>query len=477
MKRKALLAAALFIACLLTAVLSCGCMNLTPGNITSLFENVAEGGKFDKDSGSAGEEFTYSFAAETTFNTLVLKEKEEKITSFEVYANGALIYASDYVGAYKYCAFPAVSAGSVTIKVTAADGAFEFTALEAYMITSTHTPDFEVMAYITADSAYKLDVDAYRKNAETVTQFNLIGSLYFDIDGNLRFYDYAEENSVPGLTDSSDSGDEIGAEIFGGALENIRKMNPDATVVVTVLGNKDLTGDGVTDVQERHNKAMSGERGKRLISNIVKLLDDYGLDGVSFDYEYPTLSKSFRIYRNFLGDLKDALPSEKLLTAALSEWNTGIGKNSKPMMKMLDGIEMMAYDLFDSRGCHSTFYSAYTVTANALAKGTPKDRLHLGLPFYSRPVTEGDYWGAYKDISDKTDKFQNVIEEDCYGLEGNFLGRLPCYFNGWQMIYDKTCYAIDSGIGGVMIWHFAYDSSDPEKSLSGAIRAAIDSRS
>ena len=123
MKRKALLAAALFIACLLTAVLSCGCMNLTPGNISSLFENVAEGGKFDKDSGSAGEEFTYSFAAETTFNTLVLKEKEEKITAFEVYANGALIYASDYVGAYKYCAFPAVSAGSVTIKVTAADGA------------------------------------------------------------------------------------------------------------------------------------------------------------------------------------------------------------------------------------------------------------------------------------------------------------------------------------------------------------------
>ena len=53
---------------------------------------------------------------------------------------------------------------------------------------------------------------------------------------------------------------------------------------------------------------------------------------------------------------------------------------------------------------------------------------------------------------------------------------LANYYNGRQMIYDKTSYAIDCGLGGVMIWHFGTDSFDPDLSLINEINAAITAR-
>ena len=51
------------------------------------------------------------------------------------------------------------------------------------------------------------------------------------------------------------------------------------------------------------------------------------------------------------------------------------------------------------------------------------------------------------------------------------------YYNGWQMVYDKTAYAIDVGLGGVMVWHYGYDlPSADELSLFGAIRQALADR-
>ena len=61
-------------------------------------------------------------------------------------------------------------------------------------------------------------------------------------------------------------------------------------------------------------------------------------------------------------------------------------------------------------------------------------------------------------------------------LDGNS-GSAPNYFNDRQMIYDKTSYAIDMGLGGMMIWHMACDDTQNlEKSLTGAMKQAIEDR-
>ena len=99
----------------------------------------------------------------------------------------------------------------------------------------------------------------------------------------------------------------------------------------------------------------------------------------------------------------------------------------------------------------------------------------MGLPFYSRPIDKAGYWGVYADVSQQLGVWGNSIVEDVNTGEGEIYQQ-KCYYNGRQMIYDKTCYAIDTGVGGVMIWHYSCDTTDSELSLYGAISEAVNSR-
>ena len=389
----------------------------------------------------------------------MLKEKGSNITSFRIYVDGSdkPVYGNDYVNGYRYCTFAAVETTKLRIEVLEADGNWKLTALEAYLILKD-TSDFEVMSYINADTAYKM-TQGQAELAAYVTQFNVFGCAYFDADGELVLVDYdLDGNTVKG------------SEVLQGAIENVRKANPAATVVVTVLGNRDF-GDGMTTT-ERHNSAM-GEYSSVLTGNLLALIDEYGFDGISFDYEYPEKKKDFETFSDYIASLDKAL-GDKLLTAAISEWNIGLNVYSAENLQPLDAIEVMAYDLFDERGNHSSFYSScYQTLKNLEKKDVDLSKVNLGLPFYSRPENKDSYWGSYNNIADKMSAYENAIKEDYVTMEGTERTAVLNYYNGRQLIYDKTRYAIDCGAGGVMIWHFGCDSEDSELSLLRQISAAI----
>ena len=447
------------IAVLLCACTFTACSDKTPDAISSQYDNVADGGKFVSDSGAAGDSAVFDFGKKVLINTVVLKEKGSNITSFRIYVDGSdkPVYGNDYVNGYRYCTFAAVETTKLRIEVLEADGNWKLTALEAYLILKD-TSDFEVMSYINADTAYKM-TQGQAELAAYVTQFNVFGCAYFDADGELVLVDYdLDGNTVKG------------SEVLQGAIENVRKANPAATVVVTVLGNRDF-GDGMTTT-ERHNSAM-GEYSSVLTGNLLALIDEYGLDGISFDYEYPEKKKDFETFSDYIASLDKAL-GDKLLTAAISEWNIGLNGYSAEDLQPLDAIEVMAYDVFDERGNHSSFYSScYQTLKNLEKKDVDLSKVNLGLPFYSRPENKDSYWGSYNNIADKMSAYENAIKEDYVTMEGTERTAVLNYYNGRQLIYDKTRYAIDCGAGGVMIWHFGCDSQDPELSLFGQISAAI----
>ena len=454
----------LYILTVVLAVFTCACTftacsDKTPDAISSQYDNVADGGKFVSDSGAAGDSAVFDFGKKVLINTVVLKEKGSNITSFRIYVDGSdkPVYGNDYVNGYRYCTFAAVETTKLRIEVLEADGNWKLTALEAYLILKD-TSDFEVMSYINADTAYKM-TQGQAELAAYVTQFNVFGCAYFDADGELVLVDYdLDGNTVKG------------SEVLQGAIENVRKANPAATVVVTVLGNRDF-GDGMTTT-ERHNSAM-GEYSSVLTGNLLALIDEYGLDGISFDYEYPEKKKDFETFSDYIASLDKAL-GDKLLTAAISEWNIGLNVYSAEDLQPLDAIEVMAYDLFDERGNHSSFYSScYQTLKNLEKKDVDLSKVNLGLPFYSRPENKDSYWGSYNNIADKMSAYENAIKEDYVTMEGTERTAVLNYYNGRQLIYDKTRYAIDCGAGGVMIWHFGCDSEDLELSLLRQISAAI----
>eukprot|EP00293_Proteomonas_sulcata_P000171 CAMPEP_0184323560 /NCGR_PEP_ID=MMETSP1049-20130417/130974_1 /TAXON_ID=77928 /ORGANISM="Proteomonas sulcata, Strain CCMP704" /LENGTH=86 /DNA_ID=CAMNT_0026645107 /DNA_START=1 /DNA_END=257 /DNA_ORIENTATION=+ len=86
----------------------------------------------------------------------------------------------------------------------------------------------------------------------------------------------------------------------------------------------------------------------------------------------------------------------------------------------------------------------------------------MGLPFYSRSTRTGD-WKTYEDLikmyGKKLTKSTDEIDEH--------------YFNGYKMIQKKTRYALQNGLGGVMIWEVGQDiHPSNKKSLLRAITKA-----
>ena len=440
------------------------CTGKTPKAITEAFEDLAEDGKFLSDSGNAGESAVYDFGKTVKFNTLVLKEKGENITSFRIYADDSEtpFYGNDYIEGLRYCAFEAVTASRIRIEVLSSDGEWKLRKPEAYMVSGT-ADDFEIMAYISVDEAAALAGEK-AEVAKKVTDFNLFNVVYFNKDGDLVF------------NELETSSGKVSAQILlKDAVAKIRSVNPSATVVVMVLGNKDF-GDGLT-VPGRHNSAM-GTNSDNLKANLLAFVEEYALDGVSFDYEYPESLQDYTIYKKFVKELKSALPEGKLLTAALAIWNIGVGKLTKKDLANFDSIEIMSYDMFDERGNHAAFYtSAYEVVDKLIDKGLDLKKFNLGVPYYSRPVNADPYWGNYYDVADKLSPFENSYVEAYTDINGVSHPALLNYYNGRQMIYDKTAYAMDAGLGGIMIWHFGTDSFDPELSLTNTIAKAIAARS
>lgn len=440
------------------------CEDKTPDSIADRFENLAEKGSFDAKSGGKGDSVVFDFGKEVTFNTLVLKEKGSEITSFRIYADNESepFYGNDFIDKYRYCSFAPVTASKITIEVQDCRKEWSLTSLEAYYVKDTNS-DFEIMSYIMTDTAAML-TEEQANIAKYVTDFNLFSAIYLDKDGNLRFTDFTiNEQTVEGR------------DAIKIAIKRLREVNPSAKITATILGNKDFD-DGMA-VEERYSSAM-GDNADKLINNIVELVNDCGLDGIAFDYEYPRSMKDFNIYADFLKQLKNRLPEGKQLNAAISSWNIGPFSLSKKDLECLDRIEIMAYDMFDDYGNHSTFYSCgYSILKEFADKGVPLEKLHLGIPYYSRPINGDSFWGNYRDVADKLSPFENTFVEEYTDLDGVKHPALSNYYNGRQIVYDKTCYAIDSGVGGVMLWHFGTDSFDPELSLTMQIVKAIESRS
>ena len=129
----------------------------------------------------------------------------------------------------------------------------------------------------------------------------------------------------------------------------------------------------------------------------------------------------------------------------------------------------MLYDMFTAHGYHAIF----AVTANGVKKaidgGFDKSKIDLGVPFYSRPTNKLGYWGDYKQFESSLDRFTNLIYFNDFDHSGSPM-TAPQYINSVQMIADKTAFAVDAGLGGIMIWHMSCDLPyDNELSLFRAI--------
>merc|ERR1712216_470934 len=80
----------------------------------------------------------------------------------------------------------------------------------------------------------------------------------------------------------------------------------------------------------------------------------------------------------------------------------------------------------------------------------PAEKLTVGLPFYGRSVTTGE-WKSYEDLVQE----HHPLDPKSDMVVGQTQEKIS--FNGPQTIADKTRVALEAGIAGVMIWEVGQD--------------------
>ena len=171
------------------------------------------------------------------------------------------------------------------------------------------------------------------------------------------------------------------------------------------------------------------------VNNMIAFVNQYGLDGVDIDWEYPDNGASANNYLALMTQLSTEMHNRgKLLTAAV----VAVGGSSivNGVFSVVDFLTIMAYDANNAN--HSTYDYAVQSLNYWRGRGLAKEKAILGLPFYARPS-----WDGYNTL------LANGASPNADVFNGN-------YYNGIPTIKRKTNLAFDNG-GGVMMWELSQD--------------------
>ncbi|OQP61756.1 glycoside hydrolase [Niastella vici] len=186
------------------------------------------------------------------------------------------------------------------------------------------------------------------------------------------------------------------------------------------------------------------------VTNMINFVNQYGLDGVDIDWEYPDAGTSANNYVTLMTQLATEMHNRgKLLTAAV----VGTGGNSilPAVFNVVDFLNLMAYDY--NNYDHSTYAYAQQSMSYWRGQGLPQSKCVLGVPFYGRPSWE---------------TFAALVARgaDPYADTYNGVG-----YNGITTIKNKTNLAFDQG-SGIMIWELSGDATG-SNSLVSAIHDVV----
>jgi chitinase len=194
----------------------------------------------------------------------------------------------------------------------------------------------------------------------------------------------------------------------------------------------------VTDIQNRD----------RFVKNLIDFAEEYNLDGIDLDWEFPVTQEEIRGYTITMSALQK---KGLIVSVALYPYDDF---NVKPYFTA-DRILIMSYE----RGKqHSTYEQAVKDLVHFSLLDVPREKLYLGIPMYGRQMDSPYQYFSYTEIMDQYGPLPNHVNE----VEN-------IYFNNTYTVERKTCYVIENGYAGVMLWELGQDNGDLLKTINQAI--------
>lgn len=450
---------------LLFSFTACGSFENKKDKNFSVMQNAEIIGNLKGEVAAEGTFIEIRFPEETTFDTVVLKEKDNQIDKFSIWVedeNGEYesIYQQDRIGEYRYCEIGEHTTDSLKICINSSnENQYDIKSIDVLNVKDNKNDNFRITSYLVCQWFYGNEsIDAEKMN--TLTDIILFGVARFDENGNV----YLQDLDINGEMVS-------GEKIFKDIIKDVKEVNPNAKIHCNILGP-----DGVdsNDKERLHSQAFV-DNSDALIKNILNLLETYEFDGIFFDYEYPYAKESIKDYSGFLVKLDSNL-GDYILGAAFSHWSSNISKDA---IEVLDRVEIMSYDNMTEYNSHAEFATVGGAMAvkDFIKNGYDLTKCDLGLPFYGRTHGGEEAWPSYAQIAGdlENNPFKNTIAKSY--MNGVTSSDIVTSFNGVQMIKDKTAFANDYGLGGVMVWHYTCDVDyESDLSLFKAVQTSLETR-
>lgn len=251
-------------------------------------------------------------------------------------------------------------------------------------------------------------------------------------------------------------------------LVALKEVKPELKVMLSIGG----WGSG-----RFSEMASTDERHKAFAKDCLRVVEEFGLDGIDIDWEYPTsdmagISASPDDTENFtllMKELRRVLPAEMQLTMASAANAKYV--DFKEAVQYMDFVNVMNYDMASAPQHHSGMYRSemspgITCEEGILAHveaGVPMEKLVFGMPFYGRAS------GALEGFND----YKNIVQlpEDKFTIEWDDTAKAPyvvevksgdvvCTFDDPRSIAIKCDYIAEKGMRGAMYWDYDGDTED-----------------
>ncbi|OQP39278.1 hypothetical protein A4D02_18320 [Niastella koreensis] len=202
-----------------------------------------------------------------------------------------------------------------------------------------------------------------------------------------------------------------------------------------------------------HGIVASSANRINFANNMLAFANQYNLDGIDIDWEYPADGTEANNFVLMMQQLSTTMHNNgKLCTiAVIGLYGTSILNG---VFDAVDYLTIMAYD--DNEYEHSTYNLAVQCMNYWRGRGVPAAKAILGVPFYCHPTYE---------------TYAQLLAQGADPYSDTFNGK---GYNGITTIKNKTNLAFDQG-GGIMMWELSGDVNN-QYSLVSAIHDVVVTR-
>ena len=253
-------------------------------------------------------------------------------------------------------------------------------------------------------------------------------------------------------------------------MVELKKQNPELKVILCL-----------SDFREPGFCEMTADKKKRkaYVKSVKKAVEEYGLDGVDLDWEFPTTPNGGHTaspdddknYAILAKELRKALGKDKWISY-FSHFN-GNYINHKKMIPYVDYVNVGGYNLaFPKDGKvthHSPLYLGKTTGAWSVARamehhlslGIPKDKLLMGIPFYGVGLPPFKRETICKELSQYDGNFGKKWDAEAYApYYTDDAGNIILGYDDERSIEAKFNFIRVNGLPGIFVWQYDGDYED-----------------